>query len=233
MTYIESGGSQSTGPAAKQKEKPMNNHPFGCRLTSPSVGALVFVIGFLALGGCDLPFAGNDTPGWLNANVTGAVTQTFRGDGDFRTSHGNGFSTLVVSSAGVDDRSLPTSFLLLGFHVKDPEPGTYLLGIATVEEVLGSSEPLFAANYARMNDAADNGESYRSQRGEVTIEEASGDRIAGRFTFVGFERCPGGPEAYCPADPSEPPPGAKIIEVIGTFEVRPWKDSGHSLRRKG
>ena len=84
-----------------------------------------------------------------------------------------------------------------------------------------------------MNDAADNGEVYRSERGEVTIEEVSSDRIVGRFTFSGFELCPGPPDAFCPADPpSEPPPGATIIEVIGTFEVRPWKDSGRSLRRE-
>ena len=201
---------------------PMNDCSLETRWPNLGSGAFILSISALFVAACSLPFVGNDAPGWLNAYVTGDVQETFRGDGNFAKNLSDEFWTLSVWSRGEDGRSMPTGFLLIGFHVKDPETRTYPLSIGTDAEVLGGSEPLFAVVYSRMNDAGDNGEAYRSESGEVTFESVSGGRIVGRFTFVGFEHCPGGPEVFCPGSPpSAPPEGARVIEVTGTFEARP------------
>lgn len=119
-------------------------------------------------------------------------------------------------------------------NMADPKPGTYPLRIGTNAEILNGSDRIFAAVYSRWNDARDNGEAYRSQDGEVVIRDASGSRISGSFSFVAFELCPDGPAVLCPGDPpSSPPPGARLIEVSGTFEARPFKQGQSTLPASG
>jgi hypothetical protein len=198
-----------------------------CVKPSQGVWLLAFV---LAQVGCGSVF-GSEEVGWFNARLEGAVTNEYRGTGDFSVDWKPEFDRwqFIVGSSSLDSTA-PGSFLLGGFGFKRPPAGTYPIRLMSLAEMATPSARGFTAFYSRLNESGDNGEQYVAESGEFTITESSDDMVAGTFHLVGFLICPDPVTGACGQAPSARPPGAPTIDVTGSFEVRPFSIQAEELK---
>ncbi len=177
--------------------------------------------GLFALASCADP-VGSRESGWLRASISGAVSGSYQGNGDFleQTERQEGprrMFSLVSATAGSQN---PESFSFYRQNGSRPAAGRYDLAL------LDQSDPKAAGFFALYTRAtADGLESFVAQSGEVVITRSTSHRVEGTFRFAGFRYCAiprvgNGQEGPC-SPPANPIADAPTVEISGSFSAAP------------
>ncbi|HEY0022372.1 MAG TPA: hypothetical protein VGB24_05660 [Longimicrobium sp.] len=187
---------------------------------------LGMVAALYVLASCGDP-VGSGEPGWLRASLSGAVSGSYQGTGDFldqanREVGPRRMFSVVSTTAGPN----PESFSFYRQNGNRPAVGTYQLELVDQSDFKAVG---FFAFYTRAT--SDRVESFVAQSGEVVITRSTSNRVEGTFRFVGFRYCAiprtgNGQEGPC-SPPATALVGAPTVEVSGSFSVAP--DDGDDM----
>lgn len=179
------------------------------------IGALLGAT--LLASGCEMRSTAADDPSWFTATVDGAISARYTGTGDFYAGRDHeGRAAFSLSSDGTGEAA-GQSFLLHRSGAGIPARGTYSLGRRAGD---------FRAVYLRQAEGMLQG--FAAQSGELTVLEASSQRVRGTFRLVGTQYCEralqgsSAPRGTC--DPAAAPAaGAPSVEIAGSFTVTPLR----------
>ena len=166
----------------------------------------------IVIGACDVPTRAGE--GWVRASLSGGVTGTYSGTGDFLESGGalNAMKSFTISSRGAS-----ATLLVIRENGLRPARGQYSFGWFDPAK---AGADRFAVIYEQIS--ADRIDSYASTGGELTIETSSPEEVRGSFRMQAVRYCSeertGLQTGPCQLG-SAPPPGAPTIEVTGTFSA--------------
>lgn len=168
------------------------------------------------LGCYDTPIGSQD-PGWLRAQLTGAVEEDFAGTGTFwsgadpTAANGRHFSLQSLDELGND-------ILFYRAGHSNIAAGSYDLSLLTVRE--GGLLEGFTASVTRKLGSTY--EAYIARSGELQINTVASHRVTGSFTFSAVLYCRSqqneADDFYC-VSPNSPDPNAPVLNVSGTFEA--------------
>lgn len=181
------------------------------------LSGVLLVALLLPLAACEGSPSGGSAPSYFVASLEGAVTEEYRGTGQFSYGeYDSGLKTSTVYSQGEGD------FAENRFWVSEFGTGRFARGSHTItalrEVEYGSSATrALVATYSR------DGTLYHSESGTLEITHASRDRLEGRFTLVAAERC-WGIQSCTEEHVFNHPPQAEAprITIEGSFSAAPY-----------